>query len=113
MAGGVGLVAACDLAVAGPAATFTLSETLWGLLPAMVMPFLVRRVGPQRAFRLTLSAETIDASEAHRIGMVDELAENPEVKLRALERRLSRLHPSRCLLIHTPRSSRSCPRRCR
>ena len=54
-AGGVGLVAATDLVIAEPGASFALSELLFGLFPACVLPFLVRRVGAQRAHQLTLT----------------------------------------------------------
>jgi polyketide biosynthesis enoyl-CoA hydratase PksH len=93
MAGGVALVAASDLVYSSPNASFALSEALWGLLPAMVMPFLIRRVGYQSAFRLTLTATAIDAAEAHRIHLVDEWGADPEALLRAAIPRLARLHP--------------------
>ncbi len=70
-AGGVGFVAACDLALAGEQAQFSLSELLFGLYPACVMPFLVRRVGQQRAHYLTLTAQTIGARQAAEWGLVD------------------------------------------
>ena len=93
MAGGMGLVAASDLVFASPEASFSLSEALWGLLPAMVMPFLIRRVGYQNAYRLTLTTATIDATEARRINLVDELDDNPQARIQAASHRLMRLHP--------------------
>jgi polyketide biosynthesis enoyl-CoA hydratase PksH len=93
LAGGVGLVAASDLVYATPDSTFGLSEALWGLLPAMVMPFLIRRVGYQSAFRLTLTAAAIDGAEAQRIHLVDELGADPDGLIHAAIPRLVRVHP--------------------
>ena len=93
MAGGVGLVAASDLVYADPQSTFSLSEALWGLLPAMVTPFLIRRVGFQCAYRLTLTAATIGAEEASRIHLVDEVGADIQSRLQGALRRLGRVHP--------------------
>jgi polyketide biosynthesis enoyl-CoA hydratase PksH len=90
-AGGMGLVAASDLVVATPASSFALPEALWGLLPANVMPFLIRRVGFQPAYRLTLTTETIPAAEAWRIGLVDTLTDKPDDEIRRYLLRLGRL----------------------
>lgn len=90
-AGGMGLVAASDLVVATPASSFALPEALWGLLPANVLPFLLRRVGFQPAYRLTLTTETIAAEEARRIGLVDLLSDNPDDEIRRYLLRLGRL----------------------
>ena len=90
-AGGMGLVAASDLVVATPASSFALPEALWGLLPANVMPFLIRRVGFQPAYRLTLTTETIPAAEAWRIGLVDVLSDKPDDEIRRYMLRLGRL----------------------
>ena len=93
MAGGMGLVAASDLVFATTKSTFNLSEALWGLLPAMVMPFLIRRVGFQSAYRLTLTTETINATEAKAINLVDELGDDIQSRIQGMSRRLCRLHP--------------------
>ena len=92
MAGGMGLVAASDLVFSTNRSTFNLSEALWGLLPAMVMPFLIRRVGFQSAYRLTLTTETINATEAKAIHLVDELGDDIQPRIQAMSRRLSRIH---------------------
>ncbi|MFJ3929947.1 MULTISPECIES: enoyl-CoA hydratase-related protein [unclassified Streptomyces] len=70
-AGGVGLAAACDLVLAGERARFRLTEVLAGLVPAMALPFVARRIGEQRAFAATLRAEEFDAGAAHRAGLAD------------------------------------------
>ena len=90
-AGGMGLVAASDLVGATPESSFALPEALWGLLPANVMPFLIRRVGFQPAYRLTLTTETILAEEARRIGLVDILSDKPDDEIRRYLLRLGRL----------------------
>jgi methylglutaconyl-CoA hydratase len=69
-AGGVGLVAACDIAVGSTAARFCLSESKLGLSPATISPYVVRAMGERMARRYFLSAEVFDASEAHRIGLL-------------------------------------------
>lgn len=97
IAGGVGLVAAADFALGGPACTFALSEALWGLLPACVVPFLVRRIGFQRAYALTLGTQTIGAARAYEIGLLDELCSDLDGSLRKLTTRLARLDPTTVL----------------
>ena len=69
-AGGVGLVAACDIAVASLNAEFCLTETKLGLIPATIAPYVMRAMGPGHARRYFLTAEKFDASEAFRIGLV-------------------------------------------
>jgi methylglutaconyl-CoA hydratase len=69
-AGGVGLVAACDIAVGVPEAKFCLSEAKLGLSPATISPYVVRAMGERMARRYFLTAEVFDASEAHRIGLL-------------------------------------------
>ena len=72
-AGGCGLVAACDIAVAVDTANFCLSETRLGLIPATISPYVVRAMGARAAHRWFLTAERFDAAEAHRIGFVHEV----------------------------------------
>ncbi|TSE20831.1 Enoyl-CoA-hydratase [Tepidimonas alkaliphilus] len=72
-AGGVGLVAACDLAVAAETAGFCLSEVKLGLIPATIGPYVVRAMGARAARRYMLTAERFDAAEARRIGLVHEV----------------------------------------
>jgi methylglutaconyl-CoA hydratase len=72
-AGGMGLVAACDIAVALDTAHFCLSETRLGLVPATISPYVIRAMGARAAHRYFLSAERFTAAEAHRIGFVHEV----------------------------------------
>ena len=72
--GGVGLIACCDIAVAGENARFSLSEVKLGLIPATISPFVVEAIGARQARRLFLSAERFDASTAMRLGLVHEVS---------------------------------------
>jgi len=72
-AGGVGLVAACDIAVGTPEAKFCLSEAKLGLSPATISPYVMRAMGERLARRYFLTAEVFDAHEAYRIGMLSAL----------------------------------------
>jgi len=69
-AGGLGLVAACDMAVSVDSAGFCLSEVKLGLIPATISPYVVRAMGARAAHRYFLTAERFDAGEALRIGLV-------------------------------------------
>jgi len=78
-AGGVGLVAACDIAIGAPEAKFCLSEAKLGLSPATISPYVVRAMGERMARRYFLTAEVFDAAEAQRIGLLT--AVSPSEKL--------------------------------
>lgn len=70
-AGGIGLVAACDLAVAADDVTFAFPEVRLGLVPAVISVPLRRRVPPQALRRLLLTGEVFDAAHAQRVGLLD------------------------------------------
>ena len=72
-AGGMGLAAACDIAVAVDSATFCLSEVKLGLIPATISPYVIRAMGARAAHRYFLTAERFGAAEALRIGFVHEV----------------------------------------
>ena len=76
--GGVGLVAACDMAVALNKANFCLSEVKLGILPAVISPFVLEKIGPGEARRYALTAEVFNGAEARRIGLVNEACESVE-----------------------------------
>ncbi|MGW1007358.1 enoyl-CoA hydratase/isomerase family protein [Streptomyces sp. NPDC002520] len=88
--GGVGLAAACDIVLAGPGASFRLGEVTLGLLPAVILPFIARRVGAQRSFHLALTARTLDADAAVGIGLADTAVADLDHGLRVLRRDLRR-----------------------
>ncbi|MDM0032574.1 enoyl-CoA hydratase/isomerase family protein [Variovorax sp. J22P271] len=72
-AGGMGLVAACDIAVSADSAWYCLSEVKIGLVPATISPYVLRAMGTRAAQRWFLTAERFAAAEAHRIGLVHEV----------------------------------------
>ncbi|MEW6761258.1 MAG: enoyl-CoA hydratase/isomerase family protein [Pseudomonadota bacterium] len=72
-AGGMGLVAACDIVVASEVAHFCLSEVKLGLIPATISPYVIKAMGEQAARRYFLTAERFDANEARRIGFAHEV----------------------------------------
>jgi methylglutaconyl-CoA hydratase len=72
-AGGMGLVAACDVAVSVDTAWYCLSEVKIGLIPATISPYVLRAMGTRAAQRYFLTAERFSAAEAHRIGFVHEV----------------------------------------
>jgi methylglutaconyl-CoA hydratase len=78
-AGGMGLVAACDLVAAADEAEFALPESRIGLVPAMISPYLVRAMGAQQARRYILTGERLAAREAHRLGFVHECVSAAEL----------------------------------
>ena len=69
-AGGMGLVAACDIAISAEHANFCLSEVKLGLIPATISPYVIKAMGENAARRYFLTAERFDAIEAARIGFV-------------------------------------------
>lgn len=71
--GGVGLIAACDIAIAAEGAQFATSEVRLGIVPAVIAPFVVRAIGPREARRWFLTAERFGVEEARRIGLVHEV----------------------------------------
>jgi methylglutaconyl-CoA hydratase len=75
MGGGLGLVSACDIAVASTAAIFAASEVRLGLIPSTIAPYVVRAIGPRQASRFFVTGERLDAAHAQRIGLVHEIAE--------------------------------------
>ncbi|MBK8175654.1 MAG: enoyl-CoA hydratase/isomerase family protein [Rhodospirillales bacterium] len=74
MGGGVGLVAACDIAIASSSAYFCLSEVRFGLVPAVISPYVLAAIGERAARRYFLTAERLSAEEAQRLGLVHEIA---------------------------------------
>jgi len=91
--GGVGLVSCCDIAVAATGATFCLSEARLGIIPAVISPYLVPAIGARAARRYFQSAEPFDAVEAHRLGLVHEVADDPEPVAERITRALLKCAP--------------------
>jgi len=103
-AGGVGLVSVCDIVVAAESAGFCLSEAKLGLLPATIGPYVVRALGEHASRRYFVTAERFSAAEAHRLGLVHELAGDAE----ALDAKVDALVAS--LLANGPAAVRACKR---
>ena len=95
-AGGMGLVAACDIALSVDTAHYCLSEVRLGLIPATISPYVIRVMGPRAAHRWFLTAERFGAAEAHRIGFVHEVvaAEALDAKLAELLKALTGASPN-------------------
>ena len=90
-AGGVGFVAASDIVLADETAVFSLSELLFGLFPACVLPFLIRRIGMQKAHYFTLMTQPISVKQACEWGLVDACEAQSQALLRRHLVRLGRL----------------------
>src|SRR5687767_7708444 len=72
--GGVGLVAVCDIAICGPDSKFGLSEVKLGILPAVISPYVIGKIGASQARALFMTGERFDAERALRIGLVHRVA---------------------------------------
>jgi enoyl-CoA hydratase/carnithine racemase len=88
LGGGLGFVAVADLVLASPRASFGLPETLWGLVPGVVFPYLARRVGPAKARLLACGVQPLRAERAFHVGLVDEVTDNLDDVLQRYVRRL-------------------------
>lgn len=84
-AGGMGLLTACDIAVASEDAEFCLSEVKLGLIPATISPYVLAAMGERAARRYFLTAERFSAAEAYRIGLVHEFTLAGELDVRINE----------------------------
>jgi len=75
-AGGVGFLCASDIVLSDKSSQISLSELLFGLFPACVMPFLIRRIGFQKAHYMTMMTKPINYSKALEWGLIDAVSEN-------------------------------------
>lgn len=80
--GGMGLVAACDICIASADAKFATSEVKFGILPAVISPYVIRAIGSRQASRYFLSAETMSAASAQQIGLVHEVVHSSALDTR-------------------------------
>jgi len=81
IAGGCGIATLCDFTIAVPEAKFGYPEVRIGFLPAVVSVFLVRQIGEKQARDLLLTGRTIDAAEAHRLGLVSQVVPAKELMI--------------------------------
>jgi enoyl-CoA hydratase len=92
-AGGLGIVGACDIVLAGPASTFAFSEVRLGLAPAMISLTTLPRLDPRAASRYYLTGETFDAPTAARIGLITEAVDDIDAGTLAVLDRLRGCSP--------------------
>ena len=92
-AGGLGLVGACDIAVAGPRSTFALTEARIGVAPAIISLTLLPKLSARAAARYYLTGETFDAGEAAEIGLITLAAEDVDAAVAKLVADVSRGSP--------------------
>jgi methylglutaconyl-CoA hydratase len=77
--GGVGLIAACDIAICVEEAFFCLSEVKWGLIPAIISPYVINAIGQRQLRRYVVTAERMSAAEALRLGLVHQVVGEGEL----------------------------------
>jgi enoyl-CoA hydratase len=92
-AGGMGLVGACDIALAGPASTFAFSEVRLGLAPAIISLTTLPRLTARAAGRYYLTGETFDATTAARIGLITDAVDDIDAATHAVLDALRRSSP--------------------
>jgi len=85
LGGGMGLAAACDIAVASTKALFATSEVKFGIIPSAISPYVLRAIGARQATRYFQSAERIDAARAREIGLVHETVEPEQLDAKVQE----------------------------
>ena len=103
VAGGMGLVAACDIAVSVQGAHFCLSEVKLGLIPATISPYVIRAMGTRAAHRYFLSAERFPAERALQMGFVHEV-----VSAELLDAKIDEIIKALC--VASPDAVRACKR---
>lgn len=91
--GGVGIAMVCDYIVASPQTVFSLPEAIWGLLPAMVAPYLIRRVGYWQAYKMAITTVPVGADEALKCRMIDEISLDLNKSIIKISKRLCRISP--------------------
>lgn len=91
MAGGVGIACACDYILVNDKTDFSLSEMLWEMLPAMVAPYLVRRIGLQKAHIMTLTMQHVNGSTAVAWNLADEESNKISDSIRRLCLRVNKV----------------------
>lgn len=92
--GGVGLVAVCDIAIATSDAKFGLSEVKLGILPAVISPYVIGKIGASHARALFMSGERFGADRALRIGLIHEIVDSEQALDGQVDRALSLIRSS-------------------
>eukprot|EP00924_Labyrinthula_sp_SR-Ha-C_P003769 maker-scaffold_3-snap-gene-4.40-mRNA-1 protein AED:0.03 eAED:0.03 QI:168/0.5/0.66/1/1/1/3/81/281 len=83
--GALGLISSCDIVIAAENAKFCFSEAKIGLIPATISPFVVEKIGFANCRKLFVTAEVFGSSEAHRIGLVDDIAVDGDLETKCEE----------------------------
>jgi len=104
LGGGSGLVACADIAVAWPDAVFGFTEVRLGIIPAVISPFTLAKIGPSAARRYFVTGERFDAATAMRIGLISEVADDLDA---SVEHRVSASWYAAWYAVHNARSSTS------
>ncbi len=86
MAGGCGILSACDMAIATKNASFALSEVRLGIIPAVISPYVIRAIGPRAAHRYFLTAERFDSATALALGLVHIVVDDNDALAKESER---------------------------
>jgi methylglutaconyl-CoA hydratase len=85
LGGGMGLAAACDIAVASADAVFATSEVRLGIIPATISPYVLRAIGARQALRYFQTGERMDAARAKEIGLVHEVVAPDQLDAKVAE----------------------------
>ena len=110
LGGGAGLVACADVAIAAPDAVFAFSEAKLGIVPAVISPFALAKIGPSWARRLFPTGERFGAELALRIGLVHEVADDLDAAVERVARRAALRGPARGASREAPRPRRAARR---
>lgn len=94
LGGGLGLIAACDIAIAAARARFGFSEVNLGLIPAVISPHVIAKIGPGHARHLFVSGARFTAATAERIGLIAKVVDDGEALDVAIGETLEQLHSS-------------------
>jgi methylglutaconyl-CoA hydratase len=94
LGGGCGLVACCDVVIAEPTAQFAFSEVKLGIVPAVISPFALGKIGPGAARRYFVTGERFSAAEALRIGLIHEVTDDLAASVQRVIRELLSAGPS-------------------
>jgi methylglutaconyl-CoA hydratase len=94
LGGGCGLVACCDVVIAEPTAQFAFSEVKLGIVPAVISPFALGKIGPGAARRYFVTGERFSAAEALRIGLIHEVTDDLDASVQRVIRELLAAGPS-------------------
>jgi methylglutaconyl-CoA hydratase len=86
LGGGIGLVCACDIVVTSGTAIFGITEVRLGILPALISPYVLRRLGDRAARELMLTGERFDSDTAHRVGLVHHVVPDESLDAKVAER---------------------------